>query len=290
MRFAVYSAIVGNYDEVHQPAVLHNDFDFILFSNDIQMGEVGVWKIRAIPYSNDNPTKVARWVKTHPDFLLPDYDASIWIDSNVCILDSFLYDRVLHFIETGNVISSMWHRVRDCIYTEAAVVCFRGLDIEDRVLKWLSCLVKENYPLHQGLHETNVVFRRHCEPISKFDQMWWNCINENSIRDQLSFDYCLWKNSLSCAYFINSTENVRNSVHFRYLDHFSGFRKKYTTRRDIAYWFRGTPNPTAEKLKRTYMMLVHLPCYKLFKRFFVLYYHFLSFLAARRLFGYSISR
>lgn len=100
-RFVIFTAIIGNYDEVKQPSVIDDRFDYILFSNDIKEKEVGVWIIKPIPYSNPIQTKIARWVKTYPEELLGEYDASLWVDSNIIITGSFVYDRIVQLYQDG---------------------------------------------------------------------------------------------------------------------------------------------------------------------------------------------
>ena len=66
-KFVIFTAVVGNYDEILQPKVVDDRFDYILFSNDIKEKNIGVWQVRPINYINEIQTKIARWVKTHPE-------------------------------------------------------------------------------------------------------------------------------------------------------------------------------------------------------------------------------
>lgn len=121
-KYAIYTAIVGGYDEIMHPKVGDDRFDYILFSNDIQEDRVGVWQVRPISYYNDDNTRICRYVKTHPEELLPEYEFSIWIDSNIRVLTSFLYERCVELYQQGCQIASMNHLERNCIYDEAFVV------------------------------------------------------------------------------------------------------------------------------------------------------------------------
>lgn len=208
----IYSAVVGSYDNILQPVVVNPDFDYLLFSNDITEKSIGVWQIKKISYHNDDRTKIARWVKTHPEILLPDYEISVWMDANVQITGSYFYDRVLDLYDKGILVSSMWHSERDCIYEEAAVVSYNGFDHEKTIVSWIKILMQEGYPLHNGLIETNVVFRQHHHPIiTELDSLWWWCINNYSRRDQLSFNYLLWRQKIDCPFFLTDNQNTRNS-------------------------------------------------------------------------------
>lgn len=218
-RYVIYSAIVGGYDEILQPLAVDERFDYVLFSNDIKDSQVGVWQIRPIEYSNPDNTRICRFVKTHPEELLKDYEVSVWIDSNVQILSSYVYERVVELDKLGVDISSMWHPARKCIYEEAFAVMNMMVEHERVVVDWCHFLRKENYPQNNGLCETNVMFRKHNEVVRKIDELWWQYIESYSRRDQLSFNYVLWKLRVPCHYFFNEERNARNTEHMRLVTH-----------------------------------------------------------------------
>ncbi|MCR4859335.1 MAG: DUF616 domain-containing protein, partial [Bacteroidales bacterium] len=67
-KIAIYTCIVGGYDELQQPRVLEEGFDFICF---VGRGEktaerIGVWEIRELPESLGDPALDSRWPKMHP--------------------------------------------------------------------------------------------------------------------------------------------------------------------------------------------------------------------------------
>ena len=62
--------------------------------------------------------------------------------------------------------------------------------------------VKENFPHKLGLVESNVMIRKHNKNESiELMEKWWNEINKYSHRDQLSFNYLLWKTGIKIKYF-----------------------------------------------------------------------------------------
>ena len=218
-RYVVFSAMVGGYDHVLQPLAIDDRFDFVLFTNEIAEPQVGVWQVRPIEYQNEDNTRVCRYVKTHPEVLLPGYEASVWIDLNILIKTQYLYDCVDRLLDEGVEISSMCHPSRRCIYDEAFAVMHMGVEHEAVVLKWCGRLRKEKYPANYGLCETGVMFRKHSKKISDIDACWWKCIEGNSRRDQLSFNYALWKNNTPCHYLLGEGKCVRNTEHFGIVEH-----------------------------------------------------------------------
>ena len=59
-KYAIYTAIVGNYDEIFQPEIVDSRFDYILFSTDIELQRIGVWQVRKINYTNDDKIKIKK--------------------------------------------------------------------------------------------------------------------------------------------------------------------------------------------------------------------------------------
>ena len=260
-RYVIYSAMVGGYDQVLQPSVIDDRFDYVLFTNEVADSKVGVWQICPIKYQNEDNTRICRYVKTHPETLLPEYEASVWIDMNVLIKTQFLYDFVIRMLDEGIEVSSMCHPFYRCIYDEAFSVMNLGIEHESVVLKWCGRLRKENYPVNNGLCETNVLFRKHNEKISEIDTYWWECIEGNSRRDQLSFNYVLWKKGTPCHYLLGEGKCVRNTEHFGIVNHknsnhnFCGFDKYEGW---LMRYCRKIPAKT-DMVKKTYFRLYSMP-------------------------------
>ena len=219
-KYVIYTAIVGSgYDNVMQPKVVDRRFDYILFSNDIKEKTIGVWNVRPIEYNIIDNTRISRYIKTHPEELLQGYEFSIWMDASMQICTSFVYERAIELYNSEMQIASMWHPVRNCIYEEAFAVMHGMVERESVVVKWCHKLRKENYPQHNGLCETGFLFRKHTTLVQQFNNIWWNSINKFSRRDQLSFNYVLWKLGLPYHYFLGEGRNTRNTGHIRLVTH-----------------------------------------------------------------------
>jgi len=218
-KYVIYSAMVGAYDEIRQPLVVDERFDYVLFSNDVMASTVGVWQIRRIDYYHLDNTRICRYVKTHPETLLPDYSFSVWMDSNIQICTDHLYRRTIELFEKGVLIASTNHPGWDCIYTEAVQLLYMGVEHEDVVLSWCHLLRREGYPRHNGLCETGIVFRVFDTRIKELDDLWWDCIDHFSRRDQLSFNYSLWKTGVPVNFVLEYNKNVRDVEYFTYYVH-----------------------------------------------------------------------
>ena len=257
-KYVIYTAMVGGYDEIMQPKVVDDRFDYILFSNDIQEKQIGVWLVRPIPYHNEDNTRICRYVKTHPEELLPGYEFSVWMDSNIQIASSYVYDHAIKLYQRGTLFSSMCHPVRDCIYDEAFEVMFLRFEQEQTVVEWCRRLRKENYPEHNGLHETNVMFRKHNTSfVRETNVMWWDCIEKYSKRDQLSFNYVLWKLGIECDCFLGKGFCVHNSNVFIYIEHKNIGKKLYPSSKNDSWLLRycWKKHYKKEVVKRHYMRI-----------------------------------
>ena len=283
-QYAIYTAIVGGYDNILQPLVSDERFDYILFSNDITDKRVGVWQVRTIPYHNDTQTKIARWVKTHPEMLLPEYSFSLWIDGNIQIITDYPYTHSIELFRQAIPVAAICHPSRDCAYQEAAVCSQIQIEKELLVIRWLRFLYKEHYPLNNGLCETGILFRTNSNIVRQFDALWWSCIEQFSQRDQFSFNYALWKTKIYCGYFLKEGKNVRNSEHFRR----SNLHENTTNRQiffsshnyPFYYWYKKTyniaeSNTIDERLFHKYLTFSHVFSPILFARLFGLYYRIL---------------
>lgn len=226
-KYVIYTAMVGGYDEIMQPKVVDDRFDYILFSNDIKEDRIGIWQVRPIEYTNPDNTRICRYVKTHPEELLHGYEFSIWMDSNIRIMTSYVYERAFELYDQGTLIASMCHPERDCIYDEAFEVMYIRYEREKVVVDWCHKLRTENYPRHNGLFETGIMFRKKSNIIENFNCLWWNCIDAYSKRDQLSFNYVLWKLSVKCEYFFDKYNDVRSTNDLSYIEHKNIGKKLY---------------------------------------------------------------
>ena len=251
-RYVLYTAIVGGYDKIAQPSIIDSDFDYILFSNDIPEERVGVWQVRKIPYKNADNTRVARWVKLHPDILLDSYEYSLWHDSNI-IVDSYLYyERIKKLINRQVLLASMSHNERDCIYDEAYKIIELGLDNKYIVLKEVEYLKGHGYPLHYGLIETNCILRKHKEDkVRLLNTEWWNMINLYSRRDQLSFNYIAWKHDINIELILPRWRNSRNHTYLHAVGH-----SKWDTSKSKLVW-NDLRSKICRILKPCYYSYVH---------------------------------
>ena len=220
-KFVVYTVLTGHYEDVQQPAVTDSRFDYILFTNDAQ-SSVGVWSIRPIPdvIPGDNK-RLSRYPKTHPETMLADYKASLYIDANIQIRDQWVYDRVVELYDQGVEFAGIKLVLtgRDCIYEHSFDICQWRVETQEMAIKQCHAMYRQGFPQHFGLNENNVIYRLHTERMKAADQEWWEWIVNYSSRDQFSYMFCLWHNGVALNCFLPEGEDTRNSSHFFLIDH-----------------------------------------------------------------------
>lgn len=239
-QFAIYTACIGGYDNIVQPEVINENFDYILFTDEVKVERIGVWQVRNVEYTNSDKTRIARYVKTHPHELLPQYDATLWMDANVQIVSKGIYERFVQLYKQNIDVASICHPFRNCIYDEAFEVSYSKkygrLEHDFISINWCYHIYNEQCPPHIGLYETNILYRRNRDIVNQANDLWWQCINEYSKRDQLSCNYALWKNQIKMEYFLPAGEHAQNSNDVRYIPHDQVSRRKIVNADFFEQW------------------------------------------------------
>lgn len=223
-KIAIYTAVTGQYDQLEDPKVIDSRCDYICFTNNPPALANSVWQFRQIPNVSTNQVLLSRYPKMHPHLLLSDYDYSVYMDANIQIIGKDFYTRIFDKIEKGVILSGIKHPFRDCPYDEGYVVFTYNLDKISNILRTLLFLKKQGFPQHYGMFEANVILRNNqSEKIKKQCEEWWDLINRFSRRDQLTYPYTLWKNSIPFDYIIPEGQSARNYKAFAFTSH---LRKK----------------------------------------------------------------
>jgi lipopolysaccharide biosynthesis glycosyltransferase len=197
----VYSCNLENYDSLIQPYALDPEWDYVLFTDDehlVRQGWAGVWEVRPALRPDLHAVRRNRFHKIHPHLLFPDYEESIYIDGNVNIISSFLFDEIR---SRKLPILLPQHFGRDCAYSEieALLRSPRTSDENRQILpQQREFLESMGLPKEYGLTENNIIYRRHHDKaVVRMMDRWWEQILDFSYRDQVSMSYVLWKEGLS---------------------------------------------------------------------------------------------
>jgi len=192
-----------------QHTCINHNYDYVCFTDSADMIEkkqIGVWQILPLVFNKLDNTKNARWHKVHSHVLFPNYEKSIWIDSNSDILTSKLFQLIENNVSKPLLVPL--HFSRDCIYDECQTCIKCGKESEQNANAMQAFLKSHHMPKNYGLNETNILIRNHLNPqIITLMEQWWGFIEKYSKRDQLSFSYVLYKNGITVSSI--SFENAR---------------------------------------------------------------------------------
>lgn len=197
-RIVVYTCVTGGYDKLITP-VKTPGVDYICFTDNMDIPAAG-WELRPLPDGLDglSTVKKQRMVKILPHKYLPDYDISIWVDGNIEV-KADMKEFLNSIIYTGYSVFIPAHPVRKCIYKESDAVKKLKKDTSDMPDKQMKKYKDEGFPENYGLVQSNIMVRWHNdEDCIKVMEVWADEVRKLSHRDQLSFNYALWKTKSTC--------------------------------------------------------------------------------------------
>ena len=219
-RYVVYTSMVGSYDEVHQPLVIDDRFDYVLFTDDVRTDRIGVWQVVSTPYQKGNNMLQSRYVKCQPVKVLRDYEASLYIDANIQIASTEVYDRFFELFGNGTEWGGIKHPSQNCIYEEICAIVDLKWVHDYNVVNWYSRIKKVGFPEKWGLYENNVIFRSHTNKVDIIGEYWWQTLLKGCKRDQFSLMFFLWEYQPTMDYYLPNGECPRlNSSKFVYFEH-----------------------------------------------------------------------
>lgn len=192
-KTVIYTAITGNYDDIHTPSVIDPDFDYICFTDNPDL-KSNFWQIRYMEDLDLDEIRKARRYKILPHRYLLEYDYSIWIDGNFDIIGDI--KRYINENSKNHKLLAIKHEMRNCVYEEGVSCLDLQKDSIDLINAQLKKYRDEGYPEHNGLIASGILFRNHHDPdVIKVMEDWYDEIINYSRRDQLSFNYACWKNN-----------------------------------------------------------------------------------------------
>lgn len=214
----IYTCITGGYDNLIQQTFYNSEYNYICYTDNkewIDQKVIGMWEVRPLVKEEFSNALNNRWHKTHPHELFPDYEDSIYIDGNIDIVTSYLFEQIY---EKNKSLLIPIHFQRKCVYDEIKHLRWNK-KISISQLKAIKKYLNESgFPKNYGMNENNIIYRRHHEKENiKIMEEWWEIIKSIAPRDQLSLSYVLWINHISVNDIaIDNARLRRNDFHFYY--------------------------------------------------------------------------
>ncbi len=188
-RLAVYTALTGDYDEVHEILYKEKDVDYILFTNNPLL-KSKTWQVIVVE-SELNDTLLSREIKMFPDkYLGSSYDMSIYVDANMVIYGEL--SELTKYLGEEKSLAVSRHGERNNVKEEIeACVSMIGID-KDMAQKQYESYLQEGFHDDLPLLECGCLVRRHVnQELRQLMQAWFEEFKNGIRRDQLSLMPCI---------------------------------------------------------------------------------------------------
>jgi hypothetical protein len=182
----------GDYDDLFVPSLEQAEIcDFVIFTD--QHDVPPPWRRGPVSYSTPNRVKRNRFYKLLPHRLFPNYEWSLYLDSNVDLrMDPLeLLDRHSHH---GWDFLVFRHPGRASILEELAACIELRKDNAELMVRQVAGYLEDGFRHAFALTQNNIMLRRHNDPaLMALGEAWWAEVQSKSQRDQLSLSYVVEK-------------------------------------------------------------------------------------------------
>jgi hypothetical protein len=213
----VFTAITGKFNNVLREPLWREGVrpvHFVCFS-DFLAAAPAPWHLLPPVWEHENPRRTARWHKVMVHELFPDAEYWLWADGNQQ-LAADPWSLVDQFLPEGTDIATYKHPLRKCVHEELNACVKLKKDKPQLMRAQVTSYQQEGYPKNNGMCETTVMLRRNTEAVREFNEVWWRQIRDGSLRDQLSFNYAVWKTGLKYGHLPGRRDKPK---HFKYYAH-----------------------------------------------------------------------
>jgi len=198
--FVIYSTNFGNYDYIQPTYNFGDNVQWIMYTDDKRLGtHVNGWTViqDTLTDPNDSPRMRAKYYKIKAHELNFTSDYSIFIDSNIKINNPNFIKNLMYFMDDKNGISICKHQKRNCVYDEAPACLVYEKNKTMNIMEQVDRYKQEGMPNNYGLWWCGMIMRNTKNTnVSDIENIWWDEINKNTPRDQLSLPFILWKNNI----------------------------------------------------------------------------------------------
>ena len=199
-KIVCYTCITGNYDQLQPISNKQPNIDYVCFT-DQQIKNSNGWIVKNIPKCLEslNPIIKQRIIKIRPDLFLKEYDLSLWIDGKIKIVGNINDIIKNHILDDNHLIYAIKHQKFNSLFQDATEVLAQHKEDNIPVAKQMLRFRLEKYEDKNGFFDTAILLRSHNNnSLVNAMRLWERFIVIGSFRDQLSFTYCLNKNSIKC--------------------------------------------------------------------------------------------
>jgi hypothetical protein len=203
-KIIVVTALIGAYDsKLLDFEYDRNKYEFVCYTNMKRL-KSDTWDMRyvdtlVVPDDNAKSSYYYKW-NPHKYLDTTKYDTMIWMDSSFTSINTnVLDDFIKAFEHHGASLFIEKHPGRNTLQDELNANVYLNKDDIGAMKTQVANYFKEGYSDSDTVMvETGLSFRKFNDPaLIKFSEAIWNEIapEGNTKRDQLVYDYCMWKTS-----------------------------------------------------------------------------------------------
>ena len=213
----IYTVITGNYDTIKKPLVVEAGVEYVLFTNNREIRDAGVWKVVQIPSEQwqgrterENNILLSRKVKMLPHVYLPkECEWSIYIDADMVIKRPLT--ELLNNLHSKTLFAACRHSYCKNVQEEIEDLLAKNMVLPDQVKeqwqKYTECGFKDNL----GISENGLLIRRHNDArVAQLMELWWEEYQNGCLRDQVSLMPCIYRTDFM-PYFQFIEMDIRNN-------------------------------------------------------------------------------
>ncbi len=209
----IFTINFGNYEGKNIFLKKNSDIDVLYFTdvpslkknsiiNKCIVNNIIFLYIDTSKYKSDNwwssPKQAQRLVKTAPHLYLPlNYQKSVYLDGDRSLtkkIDRVYISKLLDNVDIVCYNNPYPRGNPPRVINEKKTILKQKLENKENLNKIWNILQKNKFPDNIGLSETSLLIRKH-NNIKIFSNEWSNLV-KICIRDQMSFEYSLWKHGV----------------------------------------------------------------------------------------------
>lgn len=176
----VYTAIFGKYEELKEPTVITPGVRYVCFTD--QPFTSNVWEIIQCDSFLGNQ-RTARFYKIMYHRHIDD-ELSLWVDGSFRIQVN-IYDWWNKYFKPPFTAPS--HPIRSCVYEEGRICIKNKRGDEKEISNHIERYARMGVPKGLSLISSGILMRRNTPDVQKLCEYWFDEVQHNSTRDQISF-------------------------------------------------------------------------------------------------------
>jgi hypothetical protein len=180
-EITIYTIITNDYDDLEELSFKEEGIRYIVYTDNPELRSDS-WEVIYVEGINHKEFKC----------LPPFKNISLYLDANI-VIKKPLMPLIREFIDSNKIFGLYSAVDNQCAYLEANKCLLAKYDTEERIRNIKEYLKSEGYPENNGMIPGCFILRRPCEEITKQGELWYYMISNYSHRDQISFNYTLWK-------------------------------------------------------------------------------------------------